>query len=284
MQRCYFLQIAGFHLLVRFLNLDTIEQRVMIVDFEVNYYHFFVKKEIKPDFILEIKKSLNKKKFLEVDKVLNKIVLIHKGINQGIERQFVILNSIRIDIAMRTILQELLLNNGFFLHCSANLVNNKVILFLADKGGGKSTISKLLHNTYPSITDDLGIVKYVDRKFFFYQTPFPDKDKIPQKTKKKYIIRAICFISKGGEFSYTQSINKLENVIKLTKQVWVKNYQNTKIMQLILNLVNQNNRFYFLNNNLDKQSLLKFICNYVLEGSRRSNYEATLLNVDCKLY
>jgi len=256
----------------------------MIVDFEVNYYHFFVKKEIKPDFILEIKKSLNKKKFLEVDKVLNKIVLIHKGINQGIERQFVILNSIRIDIAMRTILQELLLNNGFFLHCSANLVNNKVILFLADKGGGKSTISKLLHNTYPSITDDLGIVKYVDRKFFFYQTPFPDKDKIPQKTKKKYIIRAICFISKGGEFSYTQSINKLENVIKLTKQVWVKNYQNTKIMQLILNLVNQNNRFYFLNNNLDKQSLLKFICNYVLEGSRRSNYEATLLNVDCKLY
>jgi hypothetical protein len=261
MRKTYLLQIAGFNILVSFSNPDLIEQKLMIVDFEINYGNFISYKKLEPEFLLEVKKSSEAKNFVLKDYSINKITLFHKHITEGIERQFVILNKIRLEIAFRNVLQELLKNFGFFLHCSANLVNKKVIIFVADKGGGKSTTSKLIHNTYPSLTDDLGIIRCSNGKFYYYQTPFLDKDGLPKKTRTEYDISAICFLNKSTKFSFTYSKNKFNNINSLIKQIWTTDGNMKNIMKLVFILTRETDMFYQLDNNLSKKNLIKAIEN-----------------------
>lgn len=133
---------------------------------------------------------------------------------------------------LRFIIDYLLSKDGFILHCSASLIDGKANLFLGKSGAGKTTIVTLLNKAYPILIDDIGFIRKIGEKnFYFYQTPFLDKinpyAKIT-KNSKRYPLGRIFFLQKAHNVKLVDILSKNDVFNKLLSQIWVEKKINIK--------------------------------------------------------
>ncbi len=93
--------------------------------------------------------------------------------------------------------------NGFILHGSAIMVDDKGYLFTAPSGTGKSTHVRLwreyLGEKVKMINDDKPIVRLVDGKFYIYGTPWSGKHRLDNNCRAP--LKGICKISRAEQNS-----------------------------------------------------------------------------------
>lgn len=122
---------------------------------------------------------------------------------------------------IRSILRKFLKDKGFFLHCSANAINDKkAIIFLGNPGVGKSTISMMLDGLYRKIVDDTAIVLKRNGYFYIYQIPFRERN-ILSKKGNGYKISTVFFLKKSKLIKIVQEENIFRNMPKFFKQIWL---------------------------------------------------------------
>ena len=87
-------------------------------------------------------------------------------------------------------------NNSFCLHGSSSLIKNTAVIFLGESGTGKSTISHLLKDSYPPLTDDQILIVKKKNDFLAYQLPFFSKTMYPMRNTG-YKIRRVLYLHKS---------------------------------------------------------------------------------------
>lgn len=131
---------------------------------------------------------------------------------------------------VRSILDK---NSGFILHASANIINNKAVIFLGRSGAGKSTIARLLRDSYPIIADDNIIIRYIKGTYYVFQSPLLQK--FPRNEFKKPIeISKIYFLKKSNSCSSKVITDKSVIFKKMLEYLWVEKdtlSTSAKIMQ-----------------------------------------------------
>ena len=114
-------------------------------------------------------------------------------------------------------------NNGFEIHASSILINDKVYLFLGKSGAGKSTISTFLSSRYKLLSDDMVIVRKYNSKYFVFQTPFFERNTSIMKSSGRYPIEKVFFIEKNIDVHSTEIMNSKKVFSLLLKHVQVGN-------------------------------------------------------------
>lgn len=213
------------------------------------YYTGFIMRgsSRKSDIIIEFE---NEDKFLYIKKGKKTYVeLFEKNINK-IKIKYSI-SIFHFNIIMMLILQDLLKKyGGIILHASSNLINNRVYLFLAPNKTGKSTVSNFLSDKFKKITDDITIVRKIQKSYYAYQTPFIEKPPIILKSYKKFKLGGLIFLEKGKEFNL-KKIKIQEALYKLSSQVIInssedKNAKAKFIKTDLILLKNLKNNIYVL--------------------------------------
>lgn len=157
----------------------------------------------------------------------------------------------------------LLKNNGFIIHASSVLINDRVNLFLGSSRSGKSTIRCLLTHPYLPLSDDSSIIKYDGNDYYHYQTPFFEKDPPIDKSHRKYPIDKIFFIKKASHFRIKKINNKKELLDKLFNQVLKirleKDQKDILIKILLKFMLKKMKNIYSLYFAKDKKGLLKIL-------------------------
>ena len=94
---------------------------------------------------------------------------------------------------------QLLRYDGFYLHSSAVMVDDKVYLFSGHSGAGKSTHTQLWQQRFGKdariINDDKPAIRYVCGKWIAYGTPWCGKDGINENLCAP--VAGVCFLNKA---------------------------------------------------------------------------------------
>ncbi len=96
--------------------------------------------------------------------------------------------------------RELVNFGGFYLHCSAVVVDGKAYLLSGHPGAGKSTHARLYQQMFPDaavINDDKPALRLIDGVWYAYGTPWCGKDGI--NTNAKAPVAGVCFMKKASE-------------------------------------------------------------------------------------
>ncbi len=150
-------------------------------------------------------------------------------------------------------------NNGFILHSSASLVNQKSYIFLGNSGAGKSTIIKLLREKYKALADDTSIIRLDHGKYFFYQTPFLEKEQWIIRGPEKYSVGKIFFIRKSDRLQVKKILNKNTVINKLLSHTILEKNEGNLIIKNVLEFIENFDEFYYLYFKNDSGELTKFI-------------------------
>lgn len=109
--------------------------------------------------------------------------------------------------------------DGFFLHCSALMMDGKAFVFTAKSGTGKSTHASIWRKVFGDrvtmINDDKPIVRRIDGKFYVYGTPWNGKHHLSNNIKAP--IGAVYFLSQSKENRVTKC-DTLNSVTRLLAQ------------------------------------------------------------------
>ena len=110
--------------------------------------------------------------------------------------------------------------NGFYLHCSAVVLDGKAYLFSGDSGMGKSTHTRLWQSTFGPgarvINDDKPALRLIDGVWYAYGTPWCGKDGI--NINEKAPVAGVCFLKQAPHNAIRRlsNLEALENVLKQT--------------------------------------------------------------------
>lgn len=151
--------------------------------------------------------------------------------------------------------QLLSVNEGFGLHCSAVSIDGKAVIFLGKSGSGKSTIVQLLKKSYIPLSDDVAIIRKIDGKFYFFQTPFFEKNSYI-KYSFGYEISKVYFLHKSNK-NHIQPVQK-ELLKKIEKQV-LHHGNLTTYSRNVLNEFSSENSFYDLFFEKNEKKIKKII-------------------------
>lgn len=162
---------------------------------------------------------------------------------------------------LRLLLQKLLLSHGdFSIHASASKINGKAYLFIGPSGAGKTTIINMLKEEYPLLMDDIGIIRQFEDGYWFYQTPYVEKElKIINIPKPERLpLGKAFFIHKANCVKSKKITNKEYLVHKLFAQIQANQenlpFFSQKITAFISKFDNFNNLYF----NKAKKDLLVF--------------------------
>lgn len=160
---------------------------------------------------------------------------------------------------LRNILQDFFgrTKNSFFLHCSGVSIGNDVYLFLGPQGSGKSTLSKILNDIVPAVADDSGIIVKENNKFYFYQTPFIEKNQFT-KTIKRFHIRKIFFIKKSKYCKEKKILDKKEILDLFIKQLWTDKKRLYIQLKILMEFVNYFDQFYWFDFPKNKEEVINW--------------------------
>ncbi len=259
------LNIAGFYLQINFFPTESAFARDKIeMDIRKDYAGFITKEKPKKiDFqigfvdkrqLFLIYKKKEKKYYLSFYEIKNKTHFV----------TFYQISLIQFQIIIRGVLVELLSKNqGFILHASASKISNQACLFTGQPGAGKSTAMMLLDRKYPSLADDTVIVRKEGKIYYFYQTPFIEKEAWVKKNYKKFPVARIFFLKKARLFK-TEKTNNREYVLgRLIRQLWTEEKQSKRQLSYLMSFVNGFDGFYFLYFAKDSQKLINLLTNEV---------------------
>lgn len=160
--------------------------------------------------------------------------------------------------ALYAILQN---HQGYILHGSAALINGGVYIFTGNSGAGKSTAVKLLSQNFIPLADDIVILRKENEKWYFYQTPFIEKNNIQKKSHEPYPLRRVCFLKKSNDFKLTRIRNKIHLLVLLQSQHFslYKSSSDVGMINMFINQFSNFNYLYFAN---DEEKFAQFIKNY----------------------
>ena len=126
--------------------------------------------------------------------------------------------------------------NGFFLHCSCLLYEDKAIVFTAKSGTGKSTHARLwrevLSDKVTMINDDKPIVRYIDGEFIIYGTPWNGKHSLSNNIKAP--IKAIYYLHQAKE-NKVERCDPISSISKMLSQTILPDNKN--IMNELLDMM-----------------------------------------------
>lgn len=142
---------------------------------------------------------------------------------------------------------------GGSIHSSAVLYNNKVYLFSASSGVGKSTLTRRICRLFPDaviINDDRPSYRLIDGKCMVYGTPFAGGTAVQQNLSGE--LGGVIFVERAGE-SRLKKISSGQAITLLLQQVRLR--KNKKIMDRLMSMLSHiitNYPFYLLScNNSD---------------------------------
>jgi len=134
---------------------------------------------------------------------------------------------------------QLLQFGGIVLHASAVAVDDRVYLFSAPSGTGKSTHTGLWQQMFGErakiINDDKPALRCIDGVWYAYGTPWCGKDSININTKGK--LAGICFLKQAQE----NQIRRLSNGEAVQKIIWqtMKWFNKAESLDLMLARVDE---------------------------------------------
>jgi hypothetical protein len=201
-----------------------------------------------------------------------KIIFLHKKTKKITNNSVYVNPDINLDqfiLLIISILRKFLTNKGFFLHCAANIINNKeAVIFLGPSSAGKSTISKILDSRFKKIVDDVAIVVQRNNNFYIYQAPLKEKNILP-KTKKGYKIKAAFFLKKSPRIKLIKQSDQIKNMSLIYKEIWIDKTQLKQQLILMGNFVQKIPIFkFFVNKN--ESEIINFFQNITLRTNTPS--------------
>ena len=148
-------------------------------------------------------------------------------------------------LILQLVLNRLLADNhGFILHSSAIIHRKKVYIFAGQSGSGKSTVLKLLDNSYKPFTDDNLIVRKQNGVFYCFQAPLNIKENLIIKNQKAYDVGEIFFLNKSKK-NKLEKISNYEAVKQFLKIIKFKK-NSSKQIKTALKFISANDIFYNL--------------------------------------
>jgi hypothetical protein len=162
------------------------------------------------------------------------------------------------EIVLREITRFLVKKNGFLLHASSVLNKNKLLVFLARSGGGKTTAANMISSFKGSrkFSDDSLVVKKEKGKWVFYSTPFVEKNKI---FKKSFCKSAKMFILKKNNKAAIKKSEGQKNLKFILAQIWLREKQVDKdLLRLAMEFAHDND-FYILQTSLQREKMRKVV-------------------------
>lgn len=137
----------------------------------------------------------------------------------------------------RLFLRTLITNDGFYLHSSSVAFEGKGYLFSADSGTGKSTHTKLWHQTFGEdakiFNDDKTPLRRLEGIWYAYGAPWCGKDNI--NINMKVPVAGICFLKQGTE-NRIRRLTQAEAVSKIISQTICK-FKDVERLDLMLSHV-----------------------------------------------
>lgn len=214
-----FITIAGFTIKLLFIpSAYPFQEEKLKKDINVFFKGFLDKKMgAKPHFTIEIcdiprsfdTQSVNQKKHY---------VIFYEDVSSNRCRTYYSIHIYQFQLMVQNIIHQLLTkNNGFLLHSSASLINDKAVLFLGKSGAGKSTSVNLLKDTFTPLADDMSVIRKVGAKYYFFQHPFRETNTIKGKNSHPIKLGTVFLIVKKPYFSVNRRI-KTEKKIQLIIQ------------------------------------------------------------------
>ncbi len=157
-----------------------------------------------------------------------------------------------------TLIQDLLYKDGgFYLHASGNIIQGKGILFLAQSGGGKSTISKALGTVYPILGDDSIIIRRVNSTYYCYQTPPSGKERKLTKGMQKYPLSAIYILQKSNKMQCIPVHINMDLPLIVAQLLAKKQYKRT-LTKRMFHFLKKFSAVFLLEFTRDKKKALTF--------------------------
>jgi len=141
-------------------------------------------------------------------------------------------------------------NKAFFLHCSANLINQEAVLFLGPSAAGKSTITSILHKFgLPSLADDGVVIEKVKNIYYAFPLPLFEKKRWINKyfsieSCQGYPIKGIFFLKKS-KFNLVKKVNQSYLAQKIPSLIYNVGFFDKKFSH-ILEFVHKMERTYIL--------------------------------------
>lgn len=165
----------------------------------------------------------------------------------------------QLQIVLRYALHSLLMpNSGFFIHASSLLIGGKAYIFVGRPGAGKSTAARLLQKRYPRLSDDIIVVKKVNKKFMVYQTPILEKNKASRKSKDAVPLGKIFLLKKTKIFAIEPVRNNMQTFEKMLKQVFAtRNEDISTLAKTLTNLLAVQNIIQVLSFAKDEKKMLQ---------------------------
>lgn len=166
-------------------------------------------------------------------------------------------------ILMHALYTLLINNNGVLLHASAININGKANIFLGSSGSGKSTVLSLLSKNYMPLADDTVAMRKDKNIYYFYPTPFLERELWVKKVIDRYALGKIFFLRKSSSFEM-ERINNKELVLKrIATQIFAQEEEDFKRQKkAIFDFVSEHNGFYFLYFERSQKGMLKLFGNY----------------------
>lgn len=150
-------------------------------------------------------------------------------------------------------------NGGFGIHASVTNVKGNAYLFLGESGAGKSTTVDLLKDKYPTINDDITLIKRLGKKYYVFQTPFVEKAWWIKKTQKLYPVDKIFFLHKSAEFKAEPRTKNQELRTKMLTQIIAAQNPDKSILKNLKDFTLYTNNFYDLYFDKKSEKLTKLI-------------------------
>jgi len=256
-----YLNIAGFNIKLHFKKTSWFAIKKIFLDQIIKYHHDFIIKQ-KPMTIDIIINFVEKKGTDVIIKRCGNKYFVHlfEKVAENEIISFYHTDLLHFQLMIWSLISEMLINHngGFFLHSSAVNIKGKANIFLGKTGEGKTTLRNLLQSHFPSLSDDISVIKKELNTYYYYQSPFTEKEYIKKQTKK-YPIERIFFLRKASFVKIEKIEDKVKIFEELSKQLWVEKNYYKKQLNNLLNLINNFNNFYFLYFNKKKEELIKIL-------------------------
>lgn len=256
-----YLNIAGFNIKINFKKTEfEYFKEIKIKEIKTYWQGFLVgNKPKKIDFTINFIEKNNIETICQIKSKKNYINFYQIKGKKRLDSYYQT-GPIQFQIILRQILSELLIQKqGVVVHCSAIKYDNQAYLFLGKPGAGKSTVMSLLSKKFLSLADDSGIIKKEGNNYFFYQTPYLEKNSWIKKNNDKLYLSKIFFLRKKSYFKIEKIKNKDYIIERMTKQLFSEKDLSRGQIKTVLGFISQFDKFYFLSFAKDQNKLIELI-------------------------